>query len=304
MIRVVIFSFDRAMQLDLLLQSIEEFDIRRVFSVNVLFTCSTDTYQIAYDGLKNKYPHIQWVQEHRYEKHKINYQFNFGYWHNLYWWMKSALFRVNKSNFKSCLSEVLSAGNKYPFTMFLTDDSIFYNEIFIPEACLEKIKQQPEKYSFSFRHGLNLQGGIFREKADYIVWNVYENDAQTDWGYPFSVDGHVYGSSTIYRIIHKILLTNPNTMEGNIAGYATEKKIFPLIMASKQSCLAGFELNRVQSVSNNHHWDISQEKLNRYYLDGFSLEIGFNSKNVKYFRPEIQSLAVIKENEKINLWNQ
>lgn len=302
MIQVVIFSFDRAMQLDLLLHSIEKFDTQRIFSISVLFSCSSETHQTAYDRLKNNYPDIYWLQEQRYAKPQTNYQFDFAYWHNLYWWLKNNIFRQNKSNFKSCLLKLL-AGTKYPFTMFLTDDSLFYNPVNIPENCMEKIKRQPEQYSFSFRHGMNLHGGAYQEQSACIEWNIFENDAKTDWGYPFSVDGHVYDSQTIYRIIKKILLNNPNTMEGNIVCYVTEKKCFSIIMASKQSCLAGFELNRVQSVSDNHHLGISQEKLNQYYLNDYALEIDFDLSNVDYFRPKIQTLSIAKGSEKIKIWN-
>jgi hypothetical protein len=302
MIQVIVFSFDRAMQLDLLLCSIEKFDKQRLFSVCVLYASSTEEYQTAYDRLKNKYPTICWMQEQRYEKVQFNFHFNFTYWHNLYWWLKSNMFRKNKSNFKSCLLEIIN-NSRLPFVMFLTDDSLFYNEISISQTSMDNIKQQPEMYSFSFRHGMNLQGGIYQEHIDSICWNVYRNDVKTDWGYPFSVDGHVYEAQTILRIVNKLILNNPNTMEGNIACYVNEKKMFSHIIASKQSSLVGFELNRVQSVANNHHLSISQKKLNRYYLDGYMLEIDFDKTNVNYFRPSIQSLSVEKRNEKIEIWN-
>jgi hypothetical protein len=302
MIQVIVFSFDRAMQLDLLLCSIEKFDTHRLFSVCVLFACSSDEYQIAYDRLKNKYPTVCWMQEQRYEKAQLNFHFNFTYWHNLYWWLKSNIVRKNKSNFKSCLLKIVN-NSRFPFVMFLTDDSLFYNEISISQTNLDKIKQQPEVYSFSFRHGMNLRAGIYQERIDSIYWNVYENDVKTDWGYPFSVDGHVYETQTIHRIVNKLILNNPNTMEANIACYVSKKNIFPHIIASKQSSLVGFELNRVQSVTNNHHLSISQKELNYYYLEGYTLKIDFNKTNVNYFRPPIQSLSVEKRTKKIEIWN-
>jgi len=302
MIRVVIFSFDRAMQLDLLLNSIEKFDSQRLFSVRVLYACSSETYLTAYNRLKKKYPNICWVQEQLYKKPRINYQFDFGYWHNLYWWLKSSVFRKSKSNFKSCLLEILS-NIDYQYTMFLTDDSLFYNTINIPERNFEKIKNEPEKYSFSLRQGINTRGGIYQEQTNDICWNVYENDIHTDWGYPFSIDGLIYDSRTIYRIIKKILLNNPNTMEGNIACYVIERKIFPIISALKQSCLVGFELNRVQSVFGNNNLGISHEQLNQYYLENYTLEIDFDKSNVNDFRPEIQSVSIKKENTKKEIWN-
>jgi hypothetical protein len=107
----------------------------------------------------------------------------------------------------------------------------------------------------------------------------------------------------IYGIIKKILLNNPNTMEGNIACYVTEKKIFPVITAFKQSCLVGFELNRVQSVTDNHHLGISHEKLNQYYLEDYTLEIDYDKSEVNDFRPKIQSLLIKKGNNKKEIWN-
>ena len=236
MIQVVIFSFDRAMQLDLLLKSIEKFDSQKSFSINVLYACSSEKYQAAYNRTIEKYPNIHWIQEQPYKKALYDYQFDFSYWHNLYWWLKNPIFRESKSNFKSCLLKILS-NSKCPYTMFLTDDSLFYNDIIIPENKLKKITQKPEKYSFSLRHGMNIQGGFYKEEENGICWNIFENDAHTDWGCPFSVDGLIYDSKTIYRIIKKIILNNPNTMEGNIGCYVTEKKIFPVIAASLQSCL-------------------------------------------------------------------
>jgi hypothetical protein len=283
------------MQLSLLLDSIKQYDTKQLFSVHVLYAVSTKEYQESYERLKGRFSGIHWIQEKRYKKPQLNFQFDFSYWHNWYWWMKDKHFRMNNSAFKSQLMKILSTNDK-PFTMFLTDDSLFYREITIQETCLEYIRQQPEVYSFSFRHGINLIDGKYQTTEDHILWNIYENNPQSDWGYPFSVDGHVYDSHVMKTIIRKILLNNPNSMEGNIACYIDSKKMFSQTMASQQSCLVGFELNKVQTLTDNHHLDISQKELNQYYLENYALYILFDLSNVLYFRPEIKSVYIQKEN--------
>jgi hypothetical protein len=302
MIQVVIFSFDRAMQLSLLLESIRKFDTERLFSVHVLYAFSSEEYRKAYELLKSRYPDtIEWMVETRYENPQINFEFQFGYLHNWYWWLKRIRFRNNSSNFKEQLMTILSK-NSAQFTLFLTDDSVFYQTITAPECCLEQILRQPETCSFSLRHGMNLTGGNYEENKDGIAWNVYANDMSTDWGYPFSIDGHIYDSRLIRQIVKKILLNSPNSMEANMACYVTHRKLFPRILANRQSCLAGFELNRVQTLINNHHWNISAEAMNRYYLNGYRLKIGFNPADVSSFRPAVEYVQVQKGNETIDLY--
>jgi hypothetical protein len=292
----IIFSFDRAMQLSLLLKSIVQYDIFNNLNINILFCCSSSDYKKAYKKLQSQYPQFGWIEETIFNKPKLNSDFDFFYWHNFYWWLKYKHLRKNKSNFKQIILQIL-CGNRNKQAMFLTDDSVFYRNIEIPNI-------QDEKTAFSLRHGKHLAGGEYKKTENSIEWNVYENDETTDWGYPFSVDGHIYNKAALLKIIRKIILNNPNTMEGNIACYFKEKHLFPQMKANKCSCLAGFELNRVQSVADNHHLGISQEQLNRYFLDGYQLQIQFNTAQIQYFRPEIKFVCVQKKENRIKIYSQ
>ena len=300
MISVIIFSFDRAMQLALLLESICRHDINRLLTINILYSYSTESYQEGYTKLQSQYPQFNWVEEVIYNQQQRNRDFDFFYYHNIYWWLKNKNLRKEKSNFKSAILQILLQ-SKNEFAMFLTDDSLFYREIQIPQIQLQKLREFPLVYSFSLRHGAHQDGGLYNESSDSIQWDVYQNDFLTDWGYPFSIDGHIYEKNAVRLIIERILFNNPNTMEGNIACFVKEKKYFSQIIAMKDSCLVGFELNQVQTVIKNHHLNISQEKLNQYFLDGYSIRIEFNKTNVKYFRPEIMRLSVHKGDNEIIL---
>ena len=43
--------------------------------------------------------------------------------------------------------------------------------------------------------------------------------------------------------------------------------------------------------------------MNKYYLEGYNMGIDFDITNVNSFRPEIQSVFIKKENDKIEIWN-
>ncbi|MDR1720330.1 MAG: hypothetical protein LBR67_09485 [Dysgonamonadaceae bacterium] len=295
MIETVIFSRDRAMQLDLLLQSINRHDIDKRLNVNVLFSASEDAYRAGYALLREKYRNTSWIEEKEYSKPHLQSNFDVLYWHNLYWLLKYKRLRRNKTDFRAALIKLL-AESEAKHIIFLTDDSVFYRDIILPDR-LQNIE------SFSLRHGANLSGGVYETTGDWISWDVYENDFATDWGYPFSVDGHIYPKDKLLHIINKILFNNPNTLEGNVACYVGEKRLFQRVFANEQSCLAGFELNRVQTVARNNNLEISQKLLNDYYLDGYTLNINYDKENVRTFRPEILKITVNKGKEQKEIYN-
>ena len=301
-IDTIIFSFDRAMQLELLLESIEEHDIDKILNIIILYSYSNFNYQKAYTILRRKFPQFNWQEEEIYNPPKSNFDFDLLYWHNFYWWMKHNYLRRNRSDFKQKLVKILTESSDN-LIMFLTDDCLFYRNIIIPKDCIQQILDTSGKTSFSLRHGANLKGGIYSSEKDVIHWNMYENDEKTDWGYPFSVDGHIYLKSAIVPILRKTIFTNPNTLEGNLCFYIKKKQLFPYVTANKESCLIGLELNRVQNVSPNNHLNLSSSILNEYFIRDYSLAIDFVSEKNFRFHPRIESVHVVKEDEKITLLN-
>ncbi len=303
MIQTIIFSYDRAMQLSLLLESIHKYDTGNRLEVSVLYNYSSPDYGKAYDLLAGRYPSVRWIKEENYTTARTNCDFSFFYWHNVYWWLKNKKLRKNKTGFKKEIVREIDRSSA-EYLMFLTDDSLFVRDITVPKEVLDQIREHPRDCSFSFRLGKNLTGGkITREEAQSIRWNVYENDPATDWGCPFSVDGHVYSKSVLSTIIKAIVFNNPNTMEPNMGCYIRERQLFSTIQAPLENALCGFELNRVQQIISNHHLGISAAGLNDYFLKGYTLAISFDDRNPCHFRPEIQAVSVLKEEESICLYH-
>ena len=79
------------------------------------------------------------------------------------------------------------------------------------------------------------------------------------------------------------------------------QQLFPYLIANRESCLIGFELNRVQDVFPNNHLNISSEILNNYFINNYSLNIDYCLEKDFKFHPKIKSIKVVKGNEKILL---
>jgi len=300
MIQIVIFSFNRAMQLASLLESIFQHDNTCLLDIAVVYAYSSTLHEEGYELLKKKYPAIAWKKETLTSRPEYNFEFNFFNLRNWFWWFKYSGLRKKKSDFKRVLLRIIEK-TKHNFLMFLTDDSLFYRNIHIPQDCIQKILDTSGKTSFSLRHGANLEGGVYSIEKDVIQWNMYDNDKNTDWGYPFSVDGHIYLKNAIAPILEKTIYNNPNTLESNLCFYILKNRLFPYGIANKESCLVGFELNRVQNVFQNNHLNISTDQLNEYFMNNYSLSIDFIFERNFHFHPQIKSVCVVKGNEKITL---
>ena len=302
MINTIIFSFDRAMQLELLLDSIYQYDEKNILDLNIIYSTKSIEFNLGYDKLINKYPALNWIKEAKLKKQFVFPILPF-YWHNYYWWLKYKHNRWNESNFKNKILEKISNSTN-EFVMFLTDDSLFFQKIFIEPEILQSIKRNPYNTSFSLRHGSNIYGGKFIKETKIIKWKRTDKHEHPEWSYPFSIDGHIYDTEVLKKILKKVIFKNPNTLEGNVACYVREKKIFNCQIANMQSCLLGFELNRVQSISPNNNLDIDNDTLNKLYLSDYKLEINYNLSGQHFFRPEIQSVSAKKNNESVQIYER
>ena len=62
MINSIVFSKDRAAQLDLLLKSIEK-NGKDVFQIKVIYASSEISFEKGYEKLIDKYPEVKWMKE-------------------------------------------------------------------------------------------------------------------------------------------------------------------------------------------------------------------------------------------------
>lgn len=221
----LIFSKDRAMQLDALLRSISLNcrDIEKV-DLKVLYTTSNAHFDEQYQRLKDEYGNIEFIKE---------------------------------TDFRE---QVLSCIPKYPYVLFLVDDDIFVNDFSI-KSIITDLSDNSDALGFSLRLGENTGYCYTLYKEQKLpVFTALQNmtlkycwiGCEYDFGYPLEISSSVYRVGDILPLLIHLPFSNPNTMEANMslnsAIYSSER---PHLLCCKTSLLFNNPVNMVQTIWNN-----------------------------------------------------
>jgi hypothetical protein len=219
----LIFSRDRACQLDLLLRSIEEHALHLFQEVTVLYRASDAAFHAGYEKLIES-GEAAWLVDHwKQEDAPDMFEMHTRVW----------------------------LGDKPPGDRigFLVDDDVFFAPA--PDIAQENIP-------YSLRLGLNttFQHPTGLDQAPppnvhiangRIYWNW--QGAQGDFGYPLSLDGHIYRRSTVSGLLD-FSFGSPTQLEAGLASRAGH--FWPtLYTAAEHSCLVSVPANRVTEGSSN-----------------------------------------------------
>jgi hypothetical protein len=229
---VIIFSKDRAAQLDLLLRSMPEFPL----NVNILYNYSNDKFSAAYDQMLD-------------EQDQVNdEQF------------------TEQDDFKENLIDIVAQSD--PLIVFFTDDDIFINPLpEIPDlpdnvACLS-LRLNPH---MDYCYTLNRP-----QKPPKMQNNIWDwRNADADYGYPMSLDGHIFRTADILPLLEKLDYHNPNTLEGQLARHPINR---PCMMCFDKSVIVNNPINRVQDTVPNRHGTVTAEWLNEQFLAGKRIKL-------------------------------
>lgn len=263
MIHAIILSKDRAAQLRLLLQSIERNCPNLFKFISVLYKASNDDFNAGYELVKEEFVNVTWVKENDYYKDVMN---------------------------------LTSFPSKY--TCFMTDDDIIYRRVPCTAADIDE-NMSSMKYDvnkplcLSLRLGLNtyMQDQYIGQVAiapnplyndgKFLAWDWSKVPSYTNFGYPFSVDGHIFDTKIMYKLLSELKFNNPNQQEVAMSTkfneYASEPISKILMLAFTTSVLINTPLNRVQEVCLNRSGEkfgITTEELNRRFLSGSILSLG------------------------------
>lgn len=243
MINAIIFSKDRASQLHLLLKSINK-NANGIFNLNVIYTHSNDEFKSGYEKLI-KYSHAQYSD-------KVNF--------------------IKESSFKSDVMALFKP-DEFKFTCFFTDDDILFN--IIDEETIANSLSNEDIFCFSLRLGENTtfcytmnqeNKLVLTESTDNtIVWDWQKS--YMDFGYPLSVDGHIFRTKDIMKLSKAVGFVNPNTYEAALQVYETYPR--HLMESYKHSKLVGVPVNVVQNVFPNKQGEkfgVSAKDLNDKFL--------------------------------------
>lgn len=275
---IIIFSYDRPLQLKSLLDSIL-IHIDEDILINVFYKCSDNSYRESYIKLINKYE-------------RFSNRFNF--------FEQKGNF---KSDFLNLIKKLKISLNKH--FLFFVDDQIIFRDINLKG--LDKLF----KISFltTFRLGLNTSWSYNLNKKqtlkiyekvifkNYVIWRPKLR--KEDISYPLSLDATTIPSFLIKIYAYYLEYKGPNSFE-NSMNYGLF--IFYLLKLRISSPLKQSAVNIVISQVNkeciNRGNFISPKTLRTFFEKGWSLE--FNRKKInKIFSPHIDKYFYLKKGDKI-----
>ncbi len=248
-VRAIVFSRDRAAQLDLLLCSLQVNAPGLLEAITVLWRASDDLYREGYEVCQAEHRQVVFVAE---------------------------------GSFADDVRSLLAPAE---LVVFFTDDSVLFRPLAQrARTPQEWLADDGELLCFSLRLGLNCvecypearrqRQPDFDRDDDILRWSW--SGADGDFGYPLSVDGHVMNAELPRRLLGTQQPANPNELEGLLAGAVGSTPAPPRMASYRDSHLVGIPANRVNETHPNR-FDGSgaadPHELNVRYLGGDRLDL-------------------------------
>jgi hypothetical protein len=161
-------------------------------------------------------------------------------------------------------------------TVFHTDDDLFFR------PCPATPVVPPDCAAFSLRLGrnttccypLNRRQHIPDSPADdrWLSWDWTRADG--DFAYPFSLDGHIFATRLLLRLVGRGPFSNPNELEQQL--HYRRYLAPPRMLAFRESCVVSVPANTVTSTHRNRARDdlaTSAAALNDRFLAGLRIDV-------------------------------
>ena len=250
MIDAIIFSKNRACQLHLLLESIERFT--NLFNNLFIIFYSDLEFEKGYNKIKEYSSKYNWIQQEDFK------------WNVL-------------ATVKKCSD----------YICFFVDDNFIHRSL-LGSSCVDFVFSHYDIFTLSLRLGKNtiIQNWQTMQKTpmpssiksvadgDIFVWDWTKMPPHTNFGYPFSVDGHIYRKDMLLEKLTYDFDT-PNAFEGR----------FPIQGISNKMACFGHSIivnNPINLVGSSENWtcnQVSLEELEKKYLEGYTIDLDKLCKN-------------------------
>lgn len=251
LINGVIFSKDRAMQLDATIRSfLLNCKDHHFVNLKVIYKVSNSYHKESYNKLIKEYKFIEFIEEEDFRKQLLS---------NL-------------------------AHSKY--VLFLVDDNIFVRDFRLSEIA-EVLQKNSDALGFSLRLGKNINYHYPSSSKETTLpfIDVTGKVLEYDWtgknryfGYPLEVSSSVYRTDDILPLLTKLDFQGPNTLEAEIArsknAFANSKKN---LLCFQQSVTFCNPVNVVQDVfpdnRSGNKREYSPDSLARMFNAGYRIDV-------------------------------
>ena len=278
-IQGIIFSKDRALQLDGLLRSFALHcqDIELV-DLNIIYTTSNQTHNQQYQQLEQEYPKYIFVKEDD--------------------------FHIN----------LLELCNGKEYLLFLVDDNIFVRPFNLQEI-ITALKNQPEALSFSLRLGENNNYFYMKDwsqkvpelhKTDNpLIFSFDWTKAECDFAMPIEVSSSIFRAFDLWPFLSRIEFSNPNSLEHNLALFRHRfRDIAPNVLCYQKSrtfCNPINIVNNTCQFRSGNRKDYSSSALSQLFEQGLRIDVHqYEDYQTNACHQEVELRLCKKEVTKIN----
>lgn len=239
---LVVFSFDRPLQLYALLESTEKF-VTSLDQISVVYRVSTPAFDNGYERVKKQFPHVRFLKQgERYGE-----------------------------DFKPLLLQA-AFHTSSPYIIFAVDDMIVKDSMDIREG----IEQMEETGALGvyYRLGRHLNFSYMQNQPQAVppsiplgkkMWAWQFSSAEGDWRYPHTVDMTLYRKEDIKQFLISLNYTNPNSLESK---WALKAKTGGVGIYYETSKAVNIPLNLVNLSQNRHMSQYTTEELLTMFLGG------------------------------------
>jgi hypothetical protein len=246
---LVIFSYDRPLQLYALLESSEKY-LKGLHSIHVVLRTSEKKYSSAY---RHVFKHFPYVKVHKQAKNYLARTFK-----------------------KRTFDAVFGKKSKARYFMFAVDDMIVTDYVNLTKCVNAMRKYRP--WFFSLRIGKNIHLDTIqnipspppphKKSKNMIKWQFA--DGKGAWGYPNSTDMTIYRKKDIRYFLKKGRYSNPNTMEGAWMLRGAKRKRGLSFVHSK---VINIPLNTVNTSWTLPNMNVSPHELLEHFNAGLKIDI-------------------------------
>jgi hypothetical protein len=231
---LIIFSFDRPLQLYALLESIETY-IADINSIAVIYRTSDVRYNLAFNEVASRFPYVQFLQQQ------------------------------TMSDFKTLTIQAIKKSTS-DYVIFAVDDNVIKDTIVINE-CIDWL-EKTDAYGFYLKLGSHLDYCYTENATQKLPPLIHIHETifawefelgEKDWHYPNTVDMTLYRKKDLIDLFTSLEYTNPNLLEGKWAAWWVQHKApSPQGLFYENSKILNIPLNKVQTI------DILNRDMNLY----------------------------------------
>ncbi|HEY0603901.1 MAG TPA: DUF6065 family protein [Herpetosiphonaceae bacterium] len=177
---------------------------------------------------------------------------------------------VEETDFRQDVLRLLATGGPHGLAehlLFLVDDNVFVRGFRLAEI-RQALAEHPEAIGFSLRLGANITYRYTMDEAQAVpmltaargpIRSFDWTTAQGYFQYPLEVSSSVFRLDELTRLLEELPFTNPNTLEGYMAEHSARfSATSPALLCYEQSITFCNPINKVQTIYANRTGDAPQ----------------------------------------------